>query len=55
MVSLITPSFNSSQYIEETFKSILQQTSKDWEWIIVDDGSTDNTLEILENYSNRFF
>ena len=50
MVSIITPSFNSEKYIQETYESILCQTDTDWEWIIVDDRSTDSTIKILEGY-----
>lgn len=42
-VSIITPAYNAEQYIGETAKSVLEQDFSDWEWIIVDDGSTDNT------------
>ena len=51
MVSLITPAFNSEKYINETYQSILRQTDSDWEWVIVDDGSTDSTLKILREYA----
>lgn len=51
MVSLITPSFNSAAYVEATYQSILRQTNPNWEWIIVDDGSTDSTLELLARYA----
>lgn len=46
-VSIITPSFNSEQYIARTIRSVLDQTFQDWEMIIVDDCSTDGTLDIV--------
>lgn len=48
-VSIITPSYNSATYIPDTIKSVMSQTFKDWEWIITDDKSTDNTVSIIEN------
>ncbi|PKP23312.1 MAG: glycosyl transferase [Bacteroidetes bacterium HGW-Bacteroidetes-21] len=47
LVSIITPSYNSENYIGETFKSIQEQTYTNWEWIVIDDYSTDNSLNIL--------
>ncbi|TNV21260.1 glycosyltransferase family 2 protein [Buttiauxella sp. B2] len=53
-VSIITPSFNSKKTLLNTYQSILAQTHKNWEWIIVDDFSTDSTREILtEIYLNE--
>lgn len=51
-VSIIIPTYNRAHLICETLDSILNQTYKEWECIIVDDGSTDNTNEILSNYLN---
>ena len=51
MVSIITPSFNSAPYIDETYRSVLGQTDPDWEWIIVDDGSTDDTEKIALQFA----
>ncbi|NJX15041.1 glycosyltransferase family 2 protein [Tamlana crocina] len=48
MISIITPIYNRSNLIEETLKSIKSQNYTDWECIIVDDGSTDNTVEVLK-------
>lgn len=53
MVSIITPVFNQEKYIEETIESVLAQTYPYIEYIIVDDGSTDRTAEILSNYSGK--
>jgi glycosyltransferase involved in cell wall biosynthesis len=52
-ISIITPAFNSEKTIEDTIKSVLFQTYQDIEYIIVDGGSTDGTLEKIEPYKNR--
>lgn len=50
LVSIIMPSYNTGRYIEESINSILAQTHKNWELIIVDDCSTDNTDEVVAAY-----
>lgn len=52
LVSIITPTYNCGNYIAETIKSIKAQTYSDWEMIIVDDYSSDNTKEIVAQYAN---
>lgn len=52
-VSVITICYNIKDEIERTCKSIIEQTCQDFEWIVVDGGSTDGTLEILEKYKHR--
>lgn len=49
--ALITPAKNEAAYIEQTMASVTSQTLKPMRWIIVDDGSTDNTAAIVEKYS----
>jgi glycosyltransferase involved in cell wall biosynthesis len=46
VVSIVTPAYNSAEYIAETIESVLRQTWSDFELLIVDDGSTDDTLDI---------
>lgn len=48
-VTVVTPSWNSEKYIQETIKSVQAQTYQNWEMIIVDDCSTDKTIEIIES------
>lgn len=49
-ISIITPVYNGAEYIVDTLNSVCAQTYTDWQHIIVDDGSTDATREIIENY-----
>ena len=51
LISIITPFKNSSKYIEDCITSILKQTIKNWELIIVDDYSTDNSFDIVKRMS----
>ena len=51
-ITVYMPNFNYGDYIEEAISSIKKQVFKDWELIIIDDGSTDDSLKILEKYSD---
>lgn len=53
LVSIITPMYNSEKFIEATIKSVINQTYKDWEMIIVDDCSTDNSPNIVKPYVEK--
>lgn len=52
-VSIITPSYNSLQYIGRTIDSILQQTYKNWELLIIDDCSTDDSCTVIQKYVDQ--
>ena len=53
-VSIITVSYNSAQTLGDTMKSVLEQTYHDIEYIVVDGGSTDNTIGIIQQYESQF-
>ena len=53
LVSVVIPAYNAEQWIAETVKSVLQQTYKDLDIVLVDDGSTDRTVEVAEEVLRR--
>lgn len=53
MISIITPSYNSQAFIGMAIDSVLSQTYSNWELIIVDDCSTDNSADIIQNYVQK--
>ncbi|HHP7231497.1 MAG TPA: glycosyltransferase family 2 protein [Xenococcaceae cyanobacterium] len=52
-ISIIIPAYNAAKTILETIESVQQQTFKDWELIVINDGSTDETLSVLKTISDR--
>ena len=53
LVSIITPSYNSSKFMEDCINSVLYQTYTNWEIIFWDNASTDRTAEIAQSYDNK--
>jgi glycosyltransferase involved in cell wall biosynthesis len=54
LVSIITPMFNSEAYISDAIKSVINQTYKNWELLLIDDCSTDKTLEIAQSFLDKY-
>lgn len=53
LISIFTPTYNRSHLLKDLYESLKNQTSKDFEWLIIDDGSTDNTSEVVNNFINQ--
>ena len=54
VVTVVTPAYNEEEYIEQTLQSVERQTYDRIEHIVIDDGSTDSTREILDRYKDRY-
>lgn len=54
LVSIVTPAYNQAEYLAETIESVLAQDYPNIEYIVLDDGSTDSTPEVLSRYGGRF-
>lgn len=52
-LTIFTPAYNRAHTLGRTYESLLRQTSKDFEWLVIDDGSTDNTRELVEGWINE--
>lgn len=53
LISIIVPCYNQAQYLDECLQSVLDQTYQNWECIIVNDGSPDNTEEVAQRWTNK--
>ena len=52
LVSIIMPAYNAEETIKESIQSVINQTYGNWELLVVNDGSSDNTVAIIESYED---
>ena len=52
-ITIFTPTYNRAYTLKKLYDSLLRQTNKDFEWLIVDDGSTDNTKDLINGFTKE--
>ena len=52
-VTIYTQAYNPGEYLTQCVESVLSQTYTDFEWLLIDHGSTDNTREVIQSYAER--
>ena len=52
-ISIVTPSYNQAQFLEETMQSVLTQGYPSLEYVVIDGGSSDGSVETIRNYADR--
>lgn len=50
MITIFTPTYNRKEKLEKLYYSLLEQEDKDFKWLIIDDGSTDNTNDLVKKW-----
>ena len=53
LITIFTPAYNRAYTLPRTYESLLKQDCKDFLWLVVDDGSTDNTAELIKDWQSR--
>lgn len=53
ILTVFTPTFNRANLLHKCYNSLVRQTSKDFVWLIIDDGSSDNTRELIESWQKE--
>ena len=51
LITIFTPTYNRAYTIHKCYESLKRQTCKDFEWLIIDDGSTDNTRDLVDKWN----
>ena len=53
-LTIFTPTYNRAHTLERLYQSLCDQTNQSFDWLVIDDGSTDETVEIAKEFSDRY-